>query len=175
MNRTLLLILVLVVSVAGLLALSLQNRPAPATNQPVSIAQTTLSLTTPVASTSGVMTSNILINTQGNKVNGVQVELSYNPQDIGNVDITVGPLIKNPTEFLKKINSDTGRISYALGVGLGEKGVSGSGVVATLFFTKLRTSGMTSITFLPKSVATADEIAQSVLKKTTGITFDLSK
>lgn len=175
MKRTLLLILVLIIAAAGLVALSLNTKSTHPPAYPASFAQTTLVLTKPVASSSGEMTSNILINTQGNKVNAVQIELSYDPQALGNMDITAGLFIKSPTEFIKKIDTDNGRISYAIGVALGEKGTQGSGVVATLSFTKLKTSGLTSIDFLPKSLISAQEVSQSVLRTATGIKFDLSK
>lgn len=175
MNRTLLLILVLLISVAGLLALSFQSRPKPAANQTVVVAETSLSLTTPTASTSGILTSNVLINTRTNKIDAVQLELSYNPQDIGNVDIKAGTFMKSPSELFKKVDPDTGRVSYALGTGLGQKGTSGSGVVAVLSFTKLKTFGTTSIDFLPKSLVSSQDVAQSVLKTAKGITFDLAK
>lgn len=176
MNRTLILILLLIVSAAGLLALSLNlnNTPAP-TPTPVSVAQTTLVMSRPIASTSGLLNSDIRINTISNTVTAVQIELSYNPKDLGDVDIIGGTFFKNPIELFKKIDTQNGRVSYAIGVSLGDKGVSGSGVVARLSFSKLKTSGTTSISFLPKSLVTSSGISQSVLKSATGITFDLAK
>ncbi|HKC14544.1 MAG TPA: cohesin domain-containing protein [Patescibacteria group bacterium] len=174
MSRTFILILVLIVSVAGLLALSLNLTPKETpTPVPVSVAQTTLSLTTPSASGSAFV-SNVVIDTRGNKATAVQLELSYNPQDITSVDVRPGTFFKTPDELLKKIDTANGRISYALGVGLGQKGVSGQGVIATLSFRKLRTAGITSIDFAAKSLVSAEGIAQSVLKSTLGTKFDLS-
>lgn len=175
MNRTLFLILILIVSAAGLLALSLNTKTTPTTAVPVSIAQTTLVMTPPVASTSGLLNSDIRINTNSNAVNAVQVELSYDPKDLGDVDITAGTFFKNPLELFKKIDTQNGRISYAVGVALGEKGVAGSGIVAKLSFSKIRTVGTTSISFLPKSLVTSSGISQSVLRSATGLTFDLLK
>lgn len=176
MNRTLLLILLLIVSAAGLLALSLNlNRPASPAPTPVSIAQTTLEMSEPVASTSGFLNSDIMVSTSSNSVSAVQIELSYDPKALGGVDITAGPFFKNPLELFKKIDTVNGRVSYAVGVGLREKGVSGQGVVATLSFTKLKTIGSTSISFLPKSLVTSEGISQSVLKSATGTTFDLAR
>lgn len=175
MNRTLLLILLLIVSAAGLLALSLNTKPPPTVSVPVSLAQTTIVLSAPIASTSGVLTSNVLINTHGNIANAVQLEISYNPNDLGNFDIKSGSFLKNPVELLKKIDADNGRASYALGTGLDQKGTTGQGVVATITFSKLRTSGTTSISFLPKSLVSAEGVAKSVLKSATGVTFDLAK
>ncbi len=176
MNRTLLLILLLIVSAAGLLALSLNlnNTPAP-TPTPVSVAQTTLVMSAPVASTSGLLNSDIRMNTISNTVTAVQIELSYDPNSLGSVDVAAGTFFKNPTELFKKIDRVNGRVSYALGVGLGEKGVSGNGVVAKLSFSKLKATGTTSISFLPKSLVTSTGISQSVLKSATGLTFDLAK
>lgn len=175
MNRTLLLILLLIISAAGLLALSLNTRKTAPSNLPVSVAQTTLALTQPVASTSGILTSNIVINTNSNSASAVQIELGYNPTDISIVDLKPGTFIKSPVELFKKINTKDGRVSYALGTGVGEKGRKGSGTVAILTFTKLRTSRSTSISFLPKTEVSSEGISQSVLKSATGITFDLSK
>lgn len=176
MNRTFLLILLLIVSAVGLLALSLNlNRTETPTPTPVSIAQTTLAMTTPIASTSGLLDSDISINTNGNSVTAVQIELSYDPKDLGSVDISPGTFFKNPTELFKKIDAQNGRVSYAIGVSLGEKGATGSGVVATLSFSKFKTVGTTSISFLPKSLVTSEGISQSVLKSATGTTFDLAK
>ena len=174
MNRTLLLILLLIVSAAGLVSLSLNTKPKPRVSVPVSLAQTTLVLSQPVASTSGLLTTNVLINTNGNIANAVQLEISYNSNDLGNFDIKSGIFLKNPIELFKKVDTDNGRVSYALGTGLGQKGTAGQGVVATITFSKLRTSGTTSISFLPKSLVSAEGIAKSVLKSATGLTFDLS-
>jgi len=175
MNRTLFLILLLIVSAAGLMYLSLNTKPAPTTSVPVSIAQTTLVMTPPVASTSGLLNSDIRVNTNGNTATAVQIELSYNPKDLGDVDITAGTFFKNPLELFKKIDTQNGRVSYAVGVSLGDKGAPGNGVVAKLSFSKLKTTGTTSISFLPKSIVTSSGISQSVLKSATGLTFDLSK
>lgn len=175
MSRTLILILVLILSAVGLIALSLNNKPQSATTViPVSLAQSTLSLTSPRASSSGTLTSDVLINTNANKVMATQLELSYNPNDITIVDVNPGLFFKNPTELLKKIDADNGRITYALGVAFGQKGISGRGVVATIAFTKLKTTGTTQIDFLDKSLVSGEGLTQSVLKLTLGTKFDLS-
>lgn len=176
MNRTILLIIILIASVAGLLSLSLNMRTAPSpVSTPVSVAQTTLTISTPTASTSGVLTSDILINTNGNKVSAVQIELSYDPNVLGNVDIASGPFFKTPVELFKKIDTVNGRVSFASGGALGKEGLSGRGVVAKLSFTKFQSLGTTSISFLPKSLVSTEGVTQSVLKSATGLTLDLSK
>lgn len=174
MNRTLILIIVLILSVVGLLFLSLKPQPPKEeVTAPVSVAQTTLALTTPRASESAFV-SDVVINTRGNKATAVQLELSYNPEALTNVEIVPGTFFATAEELIKKIDTENGRISYALGVGLGQKGVMGQGVIATLSFSKLQTVGITSIDFAPKSLVSAEGIAISVLKETLGTNFDLS-
>lgn len=174
MNRTLFLILLLLVSVVGLLALSLNTQTSPKVSAPAPVAKTTLYLGKPVtASGSAITTVDVNINTQNNKVTGVQLEMSYNKDDLGNVDVVPGPFIPNPVSLFKKIDPANGRLSYALAVPLGGKGVTGTGVVATLSFNKLKTAGQTEIKFLPKSLVSAEGIVQSVLRLATGIKFDL--
>lgn len=174
MSRTLILIIVLILSVVGLLFLSLKPQPPKEeVTVPVSVAQTTLALTVPRATESAFL-SDVVINTRGNKATAVQLELSYNPEALTEVDIAPGTFFATPDELIKKIDTENGRISYALGVGLGQKGVQGVGVIATLSFSKLQTAGITSIDFAPKSLVSAEGIAQSVLKETLGTKFDLS-
>ncbi len=172
MTRTVLLIILLIAGVAGLLALSISPKQAPQPETQASVAQTSLAVAAPKIDSLGNSSADIIINTQGNKVTAVQMEMTYDPQVLGNVDIKPGPFFTNPTELLKKIGG--GKISYALGVGLGQKGVSGNGVVATISFIKLANTGKTSINFAPKSLVSAESIIQSVLRNTKGITFDLS-
>ncbi len=172
MTRTVLLIILLIAGVAGLLALSIKPTQPPQPTTQESVAQTSLTVAQPKVDLNGNSTADILINTQGNKVTAVQLEMTYDPQVLGNVDIKPGPFFTNPTELLKK--TDGGKISYALGVGLGQKGVSGNGIVATISFTKLANTGKTSINFASKSLVSAEGVIQSVLRNTKGVTFDLS-
>lgn len=175
MKRTLILILVLILAAAGLLALSLNTQTPNGPTLPVSLAQTTLSLTKPSQAVgSSSYRSDVLINTRGNKATAVQIELSYNPQDISISDITPGTFFSTPVELFKKIDSDNGRVSYALGISLGQKGVAGQGVVATLVFKGLKTSGTSSIDFTAKSLVSAEGVTKSVLSQTLGTKFSLS-
>lgn len=175
-KRTLFLIILLIVAVLGLLALSLQKTETPKPQIPVSVAKTTLSLLRPLSATpSGTFTTDVNINTEDQSVTAVQLELSYDPFAITDVDITPGSFIKNPIVLLKNIDEKNGKVSYALGVPLGQKGVSGQGVVATLSFSKNKITGTSTISFDPKTLVSAEGIAQSVLKGATGITLDLSK
>lgn len=172
MTRTILLIVLLITGVAGLLALSIKPKPVEQPETQASVAQTTLALTQPIIDATGSAKTNVLINTQGNKVTAVQLEMTYDPTMIGNIDIKPGTFFTNPVELLKK--TDNGEISYAIGISLGQHGVSGNGTVATISFTKLSNSGKTSINFASKSLVSAEGVIQSVLRNTKGVTFDLS-
>lgn len=174
MKRTILLIALLLFSVAGLLFLSLGT---PQNNQPIvqePVPQTVLSLTKPVASQSAMVT-NVLINTNGNKVTAVQLELSYNPQDLSDFKVEPGNFFTDSVELLNKIDGENGKITYALGVSPGQIGKMGNGVLAKITFQKLKTFGTTEISFDPKSLVTVRESPKSVLRSATGIKFDLSQ
>ncbi len=174
MSRTLLLILLLIVSVAGLVALSFNTTTPSTTTIPVSIGKTTLSLSPPqTATNSAVSNVNVNIKTEDNKVTAVQLELSYDQTALGNMDVIPGTFFKNPVELFKKVDATNGRISYALGIPLGGKGISGQGTVAVLSFNNLKTSGKTTIQFLPKSLVSAEGVVKSVLRNSIGITFNL--
>lgn len=176
-KRTLLLILVLIGTVVFLLALSINTTQKP--QEPTVIAtpspaQTVLSLSTPVA-TPGGKQIDVNINTGSNKVTAVQLELEYNPDELTDVDITPANFFKNPVVLLKNINEKDGRVTLALGIAPGQSGVTGTGTVANLTFNTATTSGQTTISFLPKTLVSAEGFAQSVLKSAVNVFFDLSR
>ncbi|OGH13895.1 MAG: hypothetical protein A3H50_00800 [Candidatus Levybacteria bacterium RIFCSPLOWO2_02_FULL_37_10] len=185
-RRTLILIVVLIGITAVLLAIALtpKQAPVPVKQGPtpgISYAQTTLRINNnPIAVTSTssavpLYSTDVTITTGGSKVNAVQLELAFDTIHLYNVDIKPGPLFKNAIELLKKINSETGTISYAIATPLGQKGFSGSGVVAVITFAEKGKPGeIAQINFLPKSLVTAQGIDKSVLKTAVGATFPLS-
>lgn len=177
-KRTLFLIFALFIITSVLLVLALYKPSNPKPVQTVTIPkeaieQTVLSFGEPVATPSSSTNVNysILVNieTGKNKVTAVQLELQFDPQVLTNVVVTLGSFFKNPQVLLSQIDTKTGRISYAFGIGLADQGVMGKGVVATLTFGAVRTPQQTSILFLPKSLVTAEGITQSVLKQTNNI------
>lgn len=119
---------------------------------------------------------NVVLTTNANAVNAVQLELGFDPQVINVSDITAGPFVSNPVQLTKDINNKTGRISYAIGVGPNDKPVQGQGVVATITFTftPAPTVSSTTISFLPKTLIAASGVNPSVLKSTTDITIPVS-
>src|SRR3989304_8288433 len=174
-KRTLFLIFALSIITFALLMIALYQPQAPKTIQTVTVkepvAQTPLSFGIPViATSSSAVTLNyslpISISTGRNKVTAVQLELQYDPQILTNVAVVPGPFFANPEVLLNQIDTKTGRISYAFGVGLTGSGVAGKGTVANLIFTAIKTPKKTAIIFLPKTLVTAEGVSESVLKQT---------
>jgi hypothetical protein len=184
-KRTLALIIFLIVATVGLVALSVYNKPqAP---EPTTIvkkplipayAQTTFVLSdtiTPDLTRPGQFKTEILIDTGTNKITATQLELSYDPKDISNVTITPGTFIKNPTVLLKKVDPTLGRISLAIGINMGESGISGVGQIATISFMPNAGIRTTKISFLPTTQAAAEGIAKDVIKSKSGATITIDQ
>jgi hypothetical protein len=160
------------------LALYTQNpsAPTPTVKQPASpsYARSSLRLTPPANSPSlpNTYSADITIATGGDKITGAQLELSYDPKVLTDVQIKPGTFIQNPVILLKKVDETNGRISLAIGIPLGGTPPTGAGTVATITFNEVSTAtGSTIIDFLPKTAVTATGIAQSVLKSSTGSLF----
>lgn len=181
-KKTTILIIILALITSGLLYLALRPTapkevvvtPTPTPTIFLSpAAATTLSLT-PLASPASAYQQTLAVNiTSGkNAVSGVQIELAFDPKIISNVKVTPGNFFATPNVLINNIDTSNGRISYALGAQLGHGGHSGNGIVAYISFDFLSTTEkQTSISFLPKSVVTADGALASVLKATSGITI----
>lgn len=193
-SKTTILIAVLFLITCGLLYLAITTTPgtkkvAPSpTPTPMSVnAKTSLSLTTASASESSPSASGsgqakiagytvAVVVDSTNKVNGAQIELSYDPKALTNITLTPGTFFKQPNTLLKNIDAANGRISYALAEQVDLPGKSGHGTVALISFdlTPAAKAGETTkITILPKSAVSADKILESVLKETHDITIPL--
>ncbi len=178
-KQTLIFITFLIAVTIVLLGLAVYTQkitpPSPTISNKVifpSYAHTDLVLTAPEKSGLNTYSTNINITTGGDKVTAAQLELSFDPKVLLNVQVQTGTFIQNPVVLLKKVDQQNGRISLAIGVPLGEKGVSGSGTVATITFTEEPSAtGSTVLDFLPKTAVTAQGVAQSVLKTSTGSLF----
>jgi hypothetical protein len=105
--------------------------------------------------TPGVRSSiNVTIGSDGEYPTSIQLELSYNPSALADMEIQPGKFLPNPQILLNQINPATGRISYALTLPTGQKPINKSGTVAILSFTPL-TNLPTKISFLPKTTVHA--------------------
>lgn len=112
--------------------------------------------------------SDVLVNTGSNTINGVQLELYYDPSIITNVSIKPGSFFSSSVELLKKVDQPNGRISYALSALPGQKGETGKGTFATIIYTVVPslTSDRTSFNFLPKTEVSGENTSGSLLKST---------
>lgn len=183
-RRTIILIIVLIAITGVLLAVALtQKKKAPTSPEvpsqkpqvQVPYAHTTLEISSnpvSVSTTSGIsktFSADITINTETDKVTAVQLELSFDPKAISNVDVKPGTFFKNPAQLIKRVNAKDGTVSYALGINPGENGISGTGTVAVISYTEIGQAGTyTQINFLPKTLVTAEGTDKSVLKKSIG-------
>lgn len=154
--------------------------PLVATLTPTPPAYTTLELSpNPVnLSTNAKGTIQVLINTDQNVATGVQMELSYDPSALTNIQVTPGTFFQNAliVPQWNKIDTINGRISHTQVLTPAQSGVKGKGIIATITFTKLAGTNLsqTSMQFLPKTAVTESGISQSVLKTSTGTTIYLS-
>lgn len=191
-NKTTILIGILFFITCGLLYVAITTTPvakktAPSpTPTPISVnAKSTLSLvaasspdSSPSAhsgqSTTSYTVAAVVDST--NKVNAVQIEISYDPAKITNVTLKPGTFFTQPSVLLNAVDTNTGRISYALAEQLDLPGKSGKGTVALISFTltpAARKGETTTMKLLPKSAVTADKILESVLRQTNDITIPL--
>ncbi len=187
-KRTLSLIIVLFLAALGLMFIAqakpeqqqtpIQPNITPRVTPPV--AQTVLlfgDLSMTTSSTQPTHSIPIIIQTGKNLVTAVQIELLYDPQIITNVSITQGTFFSKPVVLLNYIDDANGRISYALGINPQDSGKKGEDiVVATLTFkAKISTPTATTISFLPKTLVTEEDVAQSVLKSANPTQFIVGK
>jgi hypothetical protein len=184
-KQTLAFITFLIAVTLVLLGLAVYTQKVTVPTQPIakqaispSYAHTSLKLTPPVNTPAlpNTYTTDVTITTGGDKVTGIQLEFSYDPKVLTNVQIKPGTFIQNPVVFLKKVDEVNGRISLSIGIPLGQSGPSGTGTVATITFNEVSTAtGSTILDFLPKTAAWAQGVAPSVLKTSTGTLFFVNK
>lgn len=169
-KRTFALIIVLVIVTSILIALAVTpqkpSAPLVVAPTPTPAAQTALAFSpNPLTIASASATVDVLVDTKINGVTAVQLELSYDPKVITNIDVKPGSFFTNPAELLKTIDAKEGKISYALGILPSDAPKKGQGVVATITLsTNLALNQPTRISFLPKTLVTASGVTSSVLR-----------
>lgn len=145
------------------------------TNLP-SYISTVLSIDKPMKTSSGNFQLPISIDTGGNNVNAVQLELKYDPKVLQNVAISAAgsTFFANSQVLLQKIDRQIGTISFALANSLSGGTKTGRGVVAVVSFSALSKPGtLTTVSFLPTTQVTAPGVQMSVLKEARGIVFQV--
>lgn len=180
-RKTISLILVLLILTVVLVAVAIiakpqtsqqisTNEPTP-TPTPLVAGKTSLALTpNPLMVTASTpSTLDVTIDTGGNNVRSVQLEIAYDPKVITNVSLKPGTFFTNPSVLpIGGVNQNSGRITYALVPNSFTESRSGTGIVATMTFTPLLTTAnpQTEITLLEKSLVVGEARGQNVLVKT---------
>jgi hypothetical protein len=182
-RKTLALIsgLVLVTVVLFVIALGIGRGPKQLTQdpgpsvpvvEPTSVAHSVLALSpNPITVRPGQSGSvDVTIDTSDNAVTAVQLELAYDPTVISNVKVTSGPLFAQPVVLINKNNAKAGRYTYAFGIQPNQATIQGTGSVATVTFTALKSAlgQQSQLALLPETLVTARGVANSVLKSNTG-------
>lgn len=119
-------------------------------------------------------TVDVWVKTNNNAIDGVQLELLYDPQVISNVSITSPDqnffgTTNDSNIIINNIDAERGRVSYALGLNPGTVPKKGEGTVARLSFTlnPINKSAQSTIDFLDKSMVIETTSHESVLSNTT--------
>lgn len=181
MKRKIIILVCLLITIPSLIFF-FSNRPGkeqlttqqPTNNttpSPIANAQTILSFSQNpyiIASASGSI--DLVINSGENNITAVQIELLYNPDLITNVNIKPGNFLDNSFELLKKIDTNTGKIIYAVAIQPAGTPRKGTGKIASITFTSNLSAGQkTEIKILPTTLVTAENEQASVLKQATGV------
>lgn len=179
-KKTLILVLGLITLTSLLLVLALSQNKNTQEKAPIietvstpSLKQTNLYLSPNslvVSSSTGEI--NVDLSTEENNVTAVQLEMAYDPKILGGIDIKPGDFFDNPDVLMKTIDQKNGRISYALILPPDSLARKGTGTVAVISFKVLnKKAEQTTISFLPKTLVTAEGVDPSVLKTSTGATI----
>jgi hypothetical protein len=180
--RTIILILVLTALTGILVVLAINNERQAATDtQPSRAVDITPTLektgvieftpaTVVLASGSGRTTVDVSVDTKEHMVDGVQLELLYDPAVLSNVSITVPQdnFFGESGEFsniLNEVDSERGRVSYWLGISPIAQSKKGEGVIAQLSFTVNPNADVsqTAIEVLDRSMITETSTHTSIL------------
>ena len=181
-RKTFALILTLLVLTIILVVVAITNKPSPMqttrqsqqriatpTPTPPVPGHTTLSLSpSPVTPLIGAPTIvNVIIDTGGDEVRSVQLEIAYDPKVLTGMTIRPGTFFTNPTVLpVGGVNQSTGRITYAIVPGSFKELQKGIGQVAQLsFYPRQASTSSTAITVLDKSLVTGNTRGQTCWSK----------
>ncbi len=187
-KRTITLVVVLTFLTGLLVFLAVQNerrlqtqqddvvKPSPVVLQQEKTAKLTFTPSEVVVAASGSsQTVDLVLDTKQYEVDGVQVELIYDPAVLSNVKIidpTEGAFAQNfSSALLNSVDPNLGRVSYWYGRKLDAPATKGVGTVAQLSFTvnPQASASETMIEILDRSMVTEPEMSENVL----GITVPL--
>lgn len=134
----------------------------------------------PQVGTGSATTVDIMVNTGGTPITGLQIELSYDPKLLENVAVTP-PLSIDTTSLFKsqyntlfnEVDENLGRISYAIAIPQSSAPINGVGKIGTISFMRASGANTTSsqISFLDKTTVTIEDPTANILKSTTPLTI----
>lgn len=170
-NKTLLLVVGLIILTVILLVITLtvkrSSLPSFSNDEAANmqnIAHTTVTISDDVrvASTAGTYQTDVIVEPNGNKVTGIQLDLTYDPAVITVTDIQPGSFFANPTVLDKTIDTNTGKVSFTVGTSFGTDPITENGPAAILTFKKVG-EGNVVINVAPSTLVTDSRYPQSVL------------
>lgn len=177
MNRKTIIVLVaaVVISVVLLVVMSFLRRPATRQSLQEMPVQTTKGVGASLLSATSKgevavgesFTIAIILQTGDHKVNGAQLEMHYDPQYITITDMVAGDFFVKPLEYVKKNDTTTGEIIYALG-SFEEKNGGGMAVKITAKANKKTNGNMEILTIKPSTLVIASDDTKSVLDEAKG-------
>lgn len=128
----------------------------------------------------GPASVDIMVDTGGSAITGVQVELSYNAHDIASMKIKPAA---GPDAFFdagsiiplkQSVDAAAGRISYSVGLSPNALPKKGRGKILSLsFIINSLFSSSTKISFLPHTLVTKEDETESILKEVNPLTIEL--
>ncbi len=121
----------------------------------------------------------VAVNTNGQSISGIQLELSYDPEIL--TDFTINPAKnnlfgQNPVVLINSVDPELGRASLAIALGgITADEVSGTGNIATVTFSTNSTKKLsTQISILPKTTVRSLQSTNSLLQNATPLNIILS-
>jgi len=124
-------------------------------------------------------TVDVTVNTNGQEISGIQLELSYDPAILSNVTVTPAEnnlFGTNPAVLINSVDQELGRISYAIALGgLDSEEVSGNGNIASITFrANSALTQNTQISILPKTTVRSLRSTNSLLQNALPLTIIFS-
>lgn len=190
--KTLILIGILVTLAVVLLGIAIRLTGTPENRIPGTVEQTPTptvaktslimfspaTLTVPSASRSGNV--EVMVDTSGSPITGAQVEITYDPAIITNVEVESpdpsNSLFGAPGTYTNLFTDTTtpGKITFARAIALNGQEINGTGSIGKISFTIAPTAtGSTEMTFGPDTVVTSTSTTESVLNSTTPLRITL--
>ncbi len=178
-NKTLVLVVGLIILTAVLLVITLTVKRSSlpsfsndSASKMADIAHSTVTVSDDVrvASAAGTYQTDVILEPNGNKVTGIQLDLTYDPKVITVTDVAPGSFFSNPTVLDKTIDTQTGKITITIGTAFGSDPVTETGSVAVLTFKKVG-EGNVVINVAPTTLVTDSRYSQSVLN--TSVSADI--